>query len=239
MSPPQQEETRLATSRVPDQTATTTATPESTDPTPNSPTMTVGEADSLDPMTIAEGLTQARQALGEYLHVAAQQDLRSVDAIFDYGYRFLVDEPFQTVYDDPPKFWSYLITQVLGTTDEELIARLHVELALIRERLPALGKQTSGPPGDQWMSPGRIVCSWPDLDPTARLVLFVMAAHGNNKGESIWVSQQKTADYLGLSKRTVQRAHDRLLAAKAIKKTAEGRQHKPPTYKLTHGPGVT
>jgi len=89
------------------------------------------------------------------------------------------------------------------------------------------------------MSPGRIVCSWPDLDITARAVLFVMAAHGNNKGEKIWVSQQKTADYLGLSKRTVQRAHDRLLAAKAIKKTAEGRQHKPPVYKLTHGPGVT
>ena len=199
----------------------------------------VAEATPLDKMTIAEGLTQARQALGEYLYIADRQDLRSVDAIFDYGYRFFIDKPFQTVYDDPPDFWSYLITQILGTTGEEEIARFHVELALIRERLPALGKQSSQPPGDQWMSPGRIVCSWPDLDPTARLVLFVMAAHGNNKGENIWVSQQKIADYLGLSKRTVQRAHDRLLAAKAIKKTAEGRQHKPPVYKLTHGPGVT
>lgn len=215
----------------PDGEAASTSASDDSDTEPL--TVTVGES---APMTIAEGLTQARQALGESIH---SRDFRSVDAIFDYGYRFLVDKPFQTIYDDPPEFWSHLITQILGTTSEELIAQLHAELALIRERLPALGKQSSQPPGDQWMSPGRLVCSWPDLDITARAVLFVMAAHGNNKGENIWISQQKTADYLGLSKRTVQRAHDRLLAAKAIKKTAEGRQHKPPTYKLTHGPGVT
>ena len=201
---------------------------------------TVGEAAPLDQMTIAEGLTQARQALGEYLHVADRQDRRSVDDIFDYGYRFLVDKPFQTIYDDPPDFWPHLITQVLSTTDEELIARFHDELALIRARLPALGKQSSGPPGDQWMSPGRIVCSWPDLDITARAVLFVMAAHGNNQGENIWISQQKIAGYLGLKhKRTAQKATKRLRQAGAITKTAEPRQHKPTTYKINRGPRVT
>lgn len=211
-----------------------------TSPAVESPTMTVGEVDSLDPMTIAEGLTQARQALGEYLHVVDRQDLRSVDAIIDYGYRWLVDKPFQTIYDDPPKGWSHFITQVLGTTDEELIVRFHAELALIRERLPALGKQSSQPPGDQWMSPGRMVCSWPDLDITARAVLFVMAAHGNNKGEDIWISQQKIAGYLGLKhKRTAQKATKRLRQAGAITKTAEPRQHKPTTYKINHGPRVT
>lgn len=93
--------------------------------------------------------------------------------------------------------------------------------------------------GDKWMSPGRLVCSWPDLDPTARLVMFVMAAHGDNKGENIWISQSKIAYYLGMSKRTVQRAMGRLEGEKAISMTAEPRQHKPPTWCLNQGPGVT
>jgi biotin operon repressor len=66
-----------------------------------------------------------------------------------------------------------------------------------------------------------------------------MAAHGNNKGENIWVSQQKIATYLGMKKRAAQKATKRLREAGVIKMTAESRQHKPRTYKINRGPRVT
>lgn len=112
----------------------------------------------------------------------------------------------------------------------------------VKHLIDALAKKSQAPirtAADKWASPGRIVCSWPDLDPTARLVMFVMAAHARDDGSNIWVSQQKIADYIGMSKRTVQRAMDRLEDTKAIKKTAEPRQHKPPTWRLNTGPGAT
>jgi hypothetical protein len=112
------------------------------------------------------------------------------------------------------------------------------DLAINNGKLPAQEKPPARA-GDKWISPGRMVCSWPDLDPTARLVMFVLAAHGDNNGEGIWISQSKIARYLGFSKRTVQRAMQRLEDEKAILMTAEPRQHQPPTWRLNRGPGVT
>ncbi|MFP3881707.1 MAG: helix-turn-helix domain-containing protein [Actinomycetota bacterium] len=93
--------------------------------------------------------------------------------------------------------------------------------------------------GDKWASPGRLVCTWPDLDLTARAVLFVMAAHGRDDGSNCFVSQATIAEYLGLSQvETVRRAWRRLEKAGAIKQTAKATQQKPPTYRINRGPRV-
>lgn len=95
--------------------------------------------------------------------------------------------------------------------------------------------QTKKSAGEKWASPGRLVCSWPDLDLTARAVMFVMAAHGNDRGENIWISQSKIGDYIGRDRTTVWRAMQRLEKAGAVTRTAEPSQHKPTTYKLNRG----
>ena len=98
------------------------------------------------------------------------------------------------------------------------------------------GKNGSKQAGDKWVSPGRLVCTWPDLDLTARSVLFVMAAHGRDDGTNCYVSQPRIADYLGFSStEPVRRAWRRLEEAGAITKTAEARQQKPPTYRINRG----
>ena len=201
-------------------------------------------------LTIAEAMDQAKLAIGPYPN--ADNNAFAAEVIDNY--ESLIDKPFQAVWDDDLKaiweehqetqnelagIWSFLIHRVLGTQDRDHVALFFTELERIREGMPALGKQGSQIPGDQWASPGRIVCSWPNLDITARAVLFVMAAHGNNKGENIWVSQQRIADYLGVHKRTAQRATERLAQTGAITKTAEPHQHKPTTYKLNRGSKVT
>ena len=187
-------------------------------------------------LTIAEAMDQAKDAIGRYEQ--ADNDSSAAEVI-DYGHPGLVDKPFQAVWDDLPESWSWIMSRVLGTTNHEYESRFLAELERIREGMPALGKQGSQIPGDQWASPGRIVCSWPGLDITARAVLFVMVAHGNSKGENIWVSQQRIADYLGVHKRTAQRATERLAQSGAITKTAEPHQHKPTTYKINRGSKVT
>ena len=202
-------------------------------------------------LTFAGALDQAKETIGPGKFKQDDQNARTAAEIIDYGYPWLVDEPFQAVWDDlienPEEgWWRGLMQQLLNTfnpygetTDLDYETLFFTELERIREGMPALGSQGSQIPGDQWASPGRIVCSWPNLDITARAVLFVMAAHGNNKGENIWVSQQRIADYLGVHKRTAQRATERLAQAGAITKTAEPHQHRPTTYKLNRGSKVT
>lgn len=144
------------------------------------------------------------------------------------------DKPFVTVLDSDDEDWCYLAVTFLGCGDfdNDVYQGFLFELEQIREGLDATKA------GDDWVSPGRLVLTWPDLDPTARLVLFVMAAHGNNKGHNIFTSQQTIADYLGLTRRAVQMATRRLREANVITETAKSRQHRPPTYKINRGPRV-
>lgn len=95
------------------------------------------------------------------------------------------------------------------------------------------------PAGDKWVSPGRLVLTWPDLDPTAQLVLFVMAAHGDNNAKNIYISQSTIAEYLGFaSTEPVRRAYRRLERSGAITRTKKPTQHRPGTYRINRGSRV-
>lgn len=91
--------------------------------------------------------------------------------------------------------------------------------------------------GDKWVSPGRLALTW-EVDLTALTVLLVLAAHGNDQGENIWVSQATVAGYIGRDRTTVYRAVKRLEKAGAITRTAKPRQHRPATYRINRGPRI-
>lgn len=85
---------------------------------------------------------------------------------------------------------------------------------------------------DTWTSPGRRMCKFSDIDPTARLVGLVMAAHADNQGNGIYVSQTTLSDITGLTVRTIRNAQRKLEDAGAIIRKRDHRQHMPPLWSI-------
>ena len=97
----------------------------------------VAEATPLDKMTIAEALDKAvavlvdREILGLSFNYYGNQ---SSEQVIDYGFKWLIDEQFQTVWDgELGDWWPILLHAVLGTPDPQASSLLIEELALIRE----------------------------------------------------------------------------------------------------------
>lgn len=177
---------------------------------------------------IGEHLTALNVELGEFLEVAGPSEhLRILGRYIEHLWAkaFGIDPP-----DEATK--AELAQDRLGW-----ISKLHRgEMAQLPESVAAAN---GGRVGDKWVSPGRLVLSWPDLDLTALAVALVMAAHGNDRGENIWISQRSIGDYLGRDRTTIYRAIKRLEKVGVITMTAKPRQHKPATYRINRGPRVS
>lgn len=160
-----------------------------------------------------------------------QSDGNRSGVVAIYLRRFWEDNgtPVDDTPGDPLDGWREEIREFDG----------HLQSIATGKVTPDTGDSNGSKSGDKWVSPGRLVCTWPNLDQTAQLVLFVMAAHGDNKGENIFVSQSTIADYLGFtSAEPVRRAYRRLEKVGAITRTQKPNQHKPGTYRINRGSRV-
>lgn len=181
---------------------------------------------------------------------------RSAHAVIADRYPHYENKSFVEVWDDLDRDDQYALVGVFLGTDLNSDAttafgeylndmRERFDLAAEdvytgpdKEGMPAVDKRAAAR-GDKWVSPGRLVLTWPDLDATAQRVLFVMAAHGDNNCQNIYIAQSTIAGYIGKSRRTVQYAMKRLSDQKVITMTAKPRRNKPTTWKINRGPEIT
>lgn len=131
--------------------------------------------------------------------------------------------------------------------DEEadlLVENLTTRVVGEKEKAPAKAAKSGDGfkrSGDKWVSPGRLICEWSkqagSLSVRDLAVAFVMASHGDNQGQDIFIAQGTIAEILGYNRTTVIRAQKALEDAGVFTVTKPATQHYTAQWRLNKPKG--